>query len=325
MKKNRRNSRIRVLLVVVLAVSLGYALLATTLKINGTSIITKQTWNVYWANPVVTEGSKSMTLPTITQDTNDPLNTKVSWEVTFTYPGEFYEFTIDAVNAGSIDAKIAKIENNIAIGDVEIPPKYINYTATYAEPSQGDVLPKATNGTPSTKKYKIRIEYDGDYATSDDINKMPDEGATIEASYVITYLQPNVTIEPQDPDLKPLLARIAKNPDTYRNQEQDPDNLDIGIDDQGNIINLDWWVDKNVCSGTKVYFIEDGHITLGASNCAELMGDEENYDYRYSVYTMATSSEQLDDGNVITPIPAYIYMEEEGNLVINTIIVMLIE
>ena len=36
MKENRKKDRIKILLIVLLTISLGYALLATTLKINGT-------------------------------------------------------------------------------------------------------------------------------------------------------------------------------------------------------------------------------------------------------------------------------------------------
>ena len=304
MRRNKKNDRIKILLLIILGLSLGYALIATTLKINGTSIITKQNWDIYWANPVVTEGSKSMTLPTISQDTDDPLNTKVSWNVTLAEPGDFYEFTIDAVNNGSIDAKIAKI-NTIVNDDVnELLPIYIKYTVTYSdgtEPSIGDILPKKSNGTPGTKKYKIRVEYDGDYATAEDINNMDDEGIEIKLTYIIAYFQPNITIDPGPVDLKPLLTNIIKNPDNYRNQEQDASNRDIGIDNNGNIINLDWWVDKDECPGTKIYRLEGNGITFGAKDCETAMGYSEGSYTEYSydaLYTMATRGDQVVNGEI---------------------------
>ena len=299
---------------------LGYALLATTLKINGTSIIKRHRWNVYWDNPVVSEGSKSMTAPTITQDTGDPLKTKLSWSVSFLNPGEYYEFTVDAVNEGDIDAKIAKID--MEVEDRIILPKYIKFTATYddgTEPKVDDILSKKVNNTPGKQKYKIRVEYDGDYATAETINNMPDEGETINITYIISYYQPNVSLEQTDTTIKTVLANITKNPDNYRNQDQSSINRDIGIDDQGNVINLDWWVDKSYCPGAKDYYLdeEEKEITLGIMNCEEALGmdvGEDHYEYEYPIYTMATASDQIEDGEVTTPIPAYIYLDDEDDI-----------
>ena len=126
MRKNRKN-KYMLLLVLLLAISVGYALLSTTLKINGSSIIAKNTWSVYWANPVVTEGSVTSTLPTIGNDTNGAVNTVATWSTSLSLPGDFYEFTIDAVNAGTIDAMITDIENTVT---PELP-SYIKYEVTY--------------------------------------------------------------------------------------------------------------------------------------------------------------------------------------------------
>jgi len=113
MKNRKRKNTIMVLLILVLGITIGFAALATTLKINGTASITKQTWSVYWGEPTVKEGSVSTTAPTRGADSGDPANTKLTWNVTLNMPGDFYEFEVDAVNAGTIDAMITDIENTV--------------------------------------------------------------------------------------------------------------------------------------------------------------------------------------------------------------------
>ena len=56
MKKNK-NQKVFIFLVLLLAISVGYALIATTLKINGSSNVKSARWNVYWDNLQVKEGS----------------------------------------------------------------------------------------------------------------------------------------------------------------------------------------------------------------------------------------------------------------------------
>ena len=198
MKKSKSKDRVKILLIILLAISLGYALLATTLKINGTSTITKQTWNVYWDNAIVTEGSKTLTAPTIGEDQGDPVDTKLTWNVSLDEPGQFYEFTVDAVNAGSIDAKITDVTSKVNGGPTYLLPDFIKYEVTYVDgttPAKDDILAKGTKSgntfTPTTKKYKVRVEYDGDIATVDTINNMPQEGYQFDFEFEVSYYQPN--------------------------------------------------------------------------------------------------------------------------------------
>ena len=110
MIRSRQSTKFLILLFLLACITLGYAFVSTTLKIEGQANVLKQTWNVYWDEPVVTKGSIKNTPPTVTQDSGDPANTKLVWTVDFTAPGEFYEFTMEAVNAGTIDAMISNID-----------------------------------------------------------------------------------------------------------------------------------------------------------------------------------------------------------------------
>ena len=302
MKRNNKRNRYTILLVILL---LGYALIYSQLKMTGTAFLSKAVWNVHWGTPTVTEGSVSETLPTVTQDQGDPTNTKLVWNVTFDLPGDFYEFTVDAVNEGDMDTKLAVVEMT---NDSDSLPYYISYTVKYADdttPTPGDILAKATkNGntvTPTTKSYKIKVWYDERWADIDTINNMS-SGLSYNFTLNIKYEQlvPGEDPNQGDDPTKTMAERVEKNPNRFRNLEQRANNRDIGIDDEGNIINLDWWVGKKYCTDVKAYYYNEytDTIWLGENSCS-------------GMYTMATSNEQLVNGKMITVIPAYIYLDSK--------------
>ena len=185
--KNKKRSKYLLLLILLLAVSVGYALLSTTLKINGTATISKNNWSVYWANPVVTEGSVTTTAPTLSPEENQTLNTIATWSTTLSLPGDFYEFTIDAVNNGTINAMITDIENTVT----PALPNYVSYTVTYADGvaiGENHLLPKKTGNTATTEKYKVRVEF-LDTITPEQMEAIPEGGLSYTFNYHITYSQ----------------------------------------------------------------------------------------------------------------------------------------
>lgn len=95
-------------IVLFLLFGIGYAYLSCNLTINGTSSINNATWDIHFENISVTSGSVSANTPVI--DTN---KTTVTYDVTLTNPGDFYEFTVDVVNEGSIDGMIDSISSKL--------------------------------------------------------------------------------------------------------------------------------------------------------------------------------------------------------------------
>ena len=214
----RKNNKYLMLLALLLLVTVGYALISTTLKIVGEATVTKQEWNVYWANPEVSSGSVSTALPDITEDQGDPVNTKVVWTVDLALPGDYYEFTVDAVNNGSIDAMITAIEPTVTPA-LPTNPEYIKYSVTYAdgvEPAVNHLLAKNT-----TEKYKVRVYYDETVATRDTINNMTGD-TTYTFNLGVTYGQATSDATPvakattfQD-DPWPLIKRVVtENKEAY--------------------------------------------------------------------------------------------------------------
>ena len=104
MRNRKRQNKLYLLLIVLGTIVLGYSFITNTININGTAGINKNTWNIHWDRTSVEVNNKSTTtnLPTISED-----NMTVSYSINMTKPGDFYEFTIDAVNEGTVDGMIS--------------------------------------------------------------------------------------------------------------------------------------------------------------------------------------------------------------------------
>ena len=170
-KEKTRKKSLKYLLVLLLLISVGYAAIATTLKINGTATVKSSKWDVYWepTSINVTQGSVAATGENAAHVTNNTTKDEVAFSVNLDEPGDFYEFTVDAVNNGSIDAVIAEngvdkkvctdseCENEITL------PAYLQYEVVYAENdgtiAPGQTLAKKSNNTATTKAYKVRVAY----------------------------------------------------------------------------------------------------------------------------------------------------------------------
>ena len=156
--KKKRGLSILVLLVLLLTITIGYSLLSTTLNINGTTTISKPTWDIHFANVQVTSGSQTSgsTAPVIAT-TGADAGLLISYAPKLNQPGDFYEFTADVVNGGTMDAKLG----SITLGGVSTAQDvYTNYTVkkdgTGATGSWGINAATATKlATPRSLKVKL--------------------------------------------------------------------------------------------------------------------------------------------------------------------------
>ena len=154
--KSEKNNKKRVvslaLILLLLVLTIGYAALQTTLNISGTSTINSSSWDVHFANITPTSGSVTpTTAPTIAAD-----NKSISYAVTLTKPGDFYEFTVNVVNGGGIAAKLSAAPT--ITGPSTAQDVYTNYTVKYSDgtiPAANDSLAAG-----ATKTYRVRVEYD---------------------------------------------------------------------------------------------------------------------------------------------------------------------
>ena len=201
MKKFKKKSEIIIfILLVVLFVGIGYAALGANLKINGVADITSATWNVHFVEDSIhlTEGSVEIAENTEEAAASIDSSTEVSYHVKLTKPGDFYEFTVDVTNEGSIDAMIDSISSKIKIGDGEeteiIPtgvnrnlPSYLNYSVTYSDGVE--IAPKQMLVSNATETFKVRVEFSTDIDEED----LPRTNQLLSLNFRVNYVQKDNT------------------------------------------------------------------------------------------------------------------------------------
>ena len=178
MKKNKRKLNYLLVVILLLLVSVGYAILSTNLNIVGAGTINNPTWDIHWENVVVKSGSVSASTPTI-----DSNKTTVNYSVTFTIPGEYYEFTVDAVNAGTIDGMVSVVSNKLNGTEITTLPNYLEYKVSYEDGV--DIAPNHLLAANTSEKYKVHVGYKKDISVSD----IPATAQTLNLSFSVTYVQ----------------------------------------------------------------------------------------------------------------------------------------
>ncbi len=168
------------LVLILIILTIGYAYLSASLNINGTSKINDATWNIYWDNVKVKSGSVTADTPTI-----DTSKTTVTYNVTLNNPGDYYEFTVDAKNDGSIDAMIDTISSKLNGTEITTLPTYLNYSITYN--SGDEILPNQLLKSNTKQTYKLRVEFNRDITTGD----LPTTEQNLTFSFTVTYKQAN--------------------------------------------------------------------------------------------------------------------------------------
>ena len=218
LKQKSKQKKLVLLLILVLTISIGYAAIATTLKINGTSTVKGVNWSVYWDNVNITDGSVTGTNVTAVPTTTGTTTTEVNFAVTLPEPGDYYEFTVDAVNAGSIDAMIAengilnKVYADSAYTEEATLPKVLKYTVTYADGTEiqdKHLLAKKSGNTPTREKYRVRVEYRND----DEINPSDLDSENDRQYYfkfAVEYVQADSNAIPSHPSAITYITRQAE-------------------------------------------------------------------------------------------------------------------
>ena len=189
---NRNYIYIGLFLLLIVGVSLGYSALKTTLNINGSTKINKNSWVVHFKNLNVTTGSfLNENNNTVLLSEND---TKLTYTVTLKEPGDFYEFTVDIANDGSLDALLEDVRNTTSIkvydsvndewndfSGEESSLKFITHTIT-GIPAENSVLEP---GTANYKNVKVRVDYPQDISAAD----LPGSDYSITKTIELDYVQ----------------------------------------------------------------------------------------------------------------------------------------
>ena len=295
-RKNKKKSMLLVLLMLIAGISMGYAILNTTLNINGTSKIKDAKWNVYWDNPQVTTGSVTDTAPTI-----DSLKTTATFGVTLNNPKDYYEFTIDAVNAGTIDAMI-KVNgvNNKVYSDAERTqettlPAAISYTVTYADGTtiaDRHLLAKKSGNTPTRETYKVRVEYREDISAQDleEIAGNP----TYYMSFNVEYVQADNTATESHPSAITYINRQVEGqitPGDVIGIGETEDFYVVSSDEQKTVLLAEY----NLLVGDYYYYDEDNDLIYSGTINSSTPG--------YGLQSVNTTGAYSNNGNYNGGVP----------------------
>ena len=176
-RKLKNSFYLTIFLISIFSISFGYALLNSTLIIMGTSAIQKNTWDVHFENLKVKEGSvTATTAPSIT-DSN-----RIS-DFTFILDkrGDYYEFTVDIVNSGSLDAMIDSVEMTPSLTTEQ--EKYLTYTITYE--NNAEIKKNQLVKVNDFVRIKVRVEFKSDITASD----LPQTQQVLNLGFVVNYIQ----------------------------------------------------------------------------------------------------------------------------------------
>ena len=186
MKNRKRRDYLGLLLLLVVGLSVGYALLRTNLTINGTSKIKGNTWDIHFENLIVSTGSVELSTDDVAAAIGSN-TTEVSYTVTLSQPGDFYEFEVDAVNAGSIDGMVESVTSKLNDAVITTLPAYLDYSVSYSDGVE--ILPNQYLKAGESETYKVRIEFKKDIENTD----LPTSVQTLTLDFGVAYIQADNT------------------------------------------------------------------------------------------------------------------------------------
>ena len=166
-------------LISVSTLTIVYAALNVTLNIVGTADISAASWDVHLDNINVNTQSVSGNTPTITGGTTATFSTKLE------VPGDFYEFTVDVVNDGTIDAMIESIVKTPTLTTVQA--KYLKYEVEYQNGESINTRQLVEKN--SFVRLKVRVEFRKDIIADD----LPSTAETLNLSFTVVYTQSDGT------------------------------------------------------------------------------------------------------------------------------------
>ena len=186
MKNNKKKNIVFVLLLLIVGLSVGYSLLSTNLQINGSSKIKGSSWDIHFENVVINTDSVELSTgdaPATIQSST----TEVSYTVTLNKPGDFYEFMVDAVNAGSVDGMIDSVASKLNDTVITTLPAYLDYSVSYSDGVA--ISPNQLLKAGQSETYKVRVEFKKDIEN----NELPTTAQTLTFHFEVIYVQADDT------------------------------------------------------------------------------------------------------------------------------------
>ncbi len=172
----KKNLSISIILLLILVIGIGYAYLTSNLSISGTTEIAGNSWDIHFENLNVKDGSVTATTPaTISNSTTD-----ITYSIKLERPKDFYEFTVDVKNDGTLPGKVSI--SSLAGITTEAAP-IVGYTITYINGKSvnvGDIL-----NAGAKKSIRVRVFYKDDISATD----LPNSNLNLTLTYTLQYIQ----------------------------------------------------------------------------------------------------------------------------------------
>ena len=183
---NNKKTIYGIIFILICLVGIGYAALVSNIQIVGTAKMKANTFDVHFENITLTNGSVEInTTAGDSAATIEPTNrTRIDYSVTLEEPGDFYEFTVKVVNAGSMDAMVNTVTskmNNVVINNNL--PNYLEYNVTYVDGIA--IEPNHELNATQVETYKVRVAYRTDINPGD----LPTTPSTLNFSFSANYVQ----------------------------------------------------------------------------------------------------------------------------------------
>lgn len=178
---SKTNSMVLFLFAFILLLGVGYAYINTDVDVQGAGKVTSSKWDVHFDNVVVNENSfnsvEGSPLPSIVD------NYTITFNVGLDSPGDFYEFNVDVVNNGTIDAMI----NDIIISPelTEEQAKLFKYDIKYSDGV--DLEKNQLLRAGETKTLKVLFKYN----EIEDYLDYSVDNQSFDFSITINYVQAN--------------------------------------------------------------------------------------------------------------------------------------
>ena len=181
----RRFKTIILILVLLIGMSIGYSYINNSINEEGIFYVKNNTWDVHFDNLEVSAGSvEGDQVPIAAHILGD--TTKVEYSIILKNPGEYYEFTLDTINAGSINAMIDDITTTIYEIDGKTEkelPKYLEYDFTYSDGSE--IIKGQSLNSNKSEKIKVKVKFKEDIQKED----LPNEDETLVIKQELNYVQ----------------------------------------------------------------------------------------------------------------------------------------
>ena len=165
-------------IVCIFTLTIAYSALSAVLTINGHARVSAADWDIYLDNPRVTGGSATTDIPIVNGVT-------ATFNTTLNMPGDFYEFVVDVVNDGDIDAMIENVVKTPELTTEQA--KFLKYEITYQ--NNEPITTKQLLAKDTTMPIKVRIEYRNDLVSSD----LPTGQVILDLALTLEYIQSDGT------------------------------------------------------------------------------------------------------------------------------------